>query len=280
MQAGSFQYVRARTADEAVSLIASDAVVIAGGTVLSPEITREGRNGCFVDIAKIASLRELRVDARGATIGTVVSNDEISQHPDLLRDYAALASAAGFIGNPHVRRAGTIGGNLVWALPRACLPPALLVLDAEVNLRDAGGAFTQPVSQFLENGLPPHALLTSVQLPPPAGRLSGYVKYAWRHATAMALVLVSVSTRRDSGGALVEPRVAVGGLCGARRLLGTEKGLAGKKLEESLIADVAARAAAEPPFVEAGTPPGETYRRRLIATGVRQLLREIRSQIS
>jgi len=259
-------------------LMASDAVVIAGGTVLSPEIAREGRNGCFVDIAGIAELRELRVDARGATIGTLVSNDEISQHPDLLRDYPALSSAAGFIGNPHVRRAGTIGGNLVWALPRACLPPALLVLDADVNLRSAGGAFTQPVSQFLESRLPPHALLMSVRLPPLAGRVSGYIKYAWRHATAMALVLVSVSTRRDNAGLLVDPRVAVGGLCRARRLPGAEKALAGKKLEASVIADVAVTAAAEPPFEEAGTPPGETYRRRLIAAGVRQLLLEIRSQ--
>jgi len=270
-----FKYVRVRTADEAVAQLAADAMVIAGGTVLAPEVARECLDGRFVDIAGIAPLRELRVDSQGASIGALVSNDEISVHPEIARDYVALSKAAGWIGNPHVRRAGTIGGNLVWALPRACLPPALLALDAEVNLRSVQGVSTQPVSQLLSNGLPPRTLLVSVQLPPPAGRRSGYVKYAWRRATAMALVIVSVSARRDAAGVLLEPRVAVGGLCRARRLPTAEGMLAGHKLHGALIDEVARAAAAEPPFEETGTAPGETFRRRLVATGVRQLLAEI-----
>lgn len=270
-----FQYARARTTEEAVAQLATDAMVIAGGTVLSPEVAREGLDGRFVDIAGITPLRELRVDAQGASIGALVSNEEISVHPEIARDYVALSKAAGWIGNLHVRRAGTIGGNLVWALPRACLPPALLVLDAEVNLQSVQGIAKQTVSQLLRNGLPPRTLLVSVQLPPPASRRSGYIKYAWRRATAMALVIVSVSARRDTSGALLEPRVAVGGLCRARRLPAAEGMLAGHKLDAALIDEVARAAAAEPPFEEKGTPPGETYRRRLVATGVRQLLLEI-----
>jgi CO/xanthine dehydrogenase FAD-binding subunit len=270
-----FQYARAHTTDEAVAELAAGAMVIAGGTILTPEVAREGREGRFVDIAGIAALRELRVDPEGASIGALVSNDEISVHPELARHYGALCTAAGWIGNPHVRRAGTIGGNLVWALPRACLPPALLVFDAEVNLRSIRGVSTQPVSQLLKDRLPPGTLLVSVQLPPLAGRWSGYLKYAWRHATAMALVIVSVSARRDPEGLLLEPRVAVGGLCRARRLPTAEVMLAGRKLDSVLIDEVAGVAAAEPPFEETGTAPGEAYRRRLVATGVRELLSQI-----
>lgn len=267
-----FQYVRARTAEEAVAQLASGARVIAGGTVLSPEVARESLKGRFVDIAGVAPLRELHVDLEGANIGALVSNDEISVHPQVARHYPALSQAAGWIGNPHVRRAGTIGGNLVWALPRACLPPALLVLDAEVILESPQGASRLPVSQLLAHGLPLHTLLVSVQLPPSAGRHSGFLKYAWRRATAMALVIVAVSTARDAAGALVWPRIAVGGLCRARRLPGAEGMLEGRRLEGTLIDEVAGAAAAEPPFEEAGTPPGELYRRRLIAAGVRRLL--------
>ena len=270
-----FQYVRVRTSDEAVTQLATNAVVIAGGTVLTPEVAREGSEGSFVDIAGITALRELRVDAQGATIGALVSNDELSSDPRIARDYAALSQAAGRIGNLHVRRAGTVGGNLVWALPRACLPPALLVLDAKVNLRSVEGVSAQPIAQFLSHGLPPHALLESVHLPLPDGRCSGFIKYAWRRATAMALVIVAVSARRDAAGALIEPRVAVAGLCRARRLPAAEAMLAGHKLDDTLIDEVARTAAAEPPFEEKDTAPGETYRRRLIATGVRQLLSEI-----
>jgi carbon-monoxide dehydrogenase medium subunit len=272
---GTFEYLRARTADEAVAHLAEDAAVIAGGTVLTPEVAREGRVGRVVDIAGIAALRELRVDAQGATIGALVSNDELSSHPEIARDYAALFQAAGRIGNPHVRRAGTVGGNLVWALPRACLPPAMLVLDAEVNLRAVQGASTLPIAKFLSQGLPKHALVESVHLPLPDGRRSGFLKYEWRRATAMALVIVAVSTRRDSAGVLNEPRVAAAGLCRARRLPAAEAMLAGHKLDNSLIDEVARAAAAEPPFEERGTAPGETYRRRLVAAGVRQLLSEI-----
>lgn len=153
----------------------ANAIVIASGTVLAPEVAYEGRGERFVDIAGIAPLRVLRVDAQGASIGALVSNDEISGHPEIARDLCC----AGWIGNPHVRRAGTIGGNLVWALPRACLPPALLgALDVEVTLQSVHGVFTQPVSQLLSNGLPPRTLLVSVQLPTPANRRSGYPKYA------------------------------------------------------------------------------------------------------
>jgi len=272
---GGFQLVRAKNTEEAVAQLAADAVVIAGGTVLTPEIAREGRVGRFVDITSITSLRELRVDADGATIGALVSNDEIARHPMLARDFGAISKAAGWIGNPHVRRAGTLGGNLVWSLPRACLPPALLALDAEVDLLNVDGMSTQPISSFLRNGLPPRTLLAGVHLPALRGRQSGYLKYAWRHATAMALVIVSVSVCRDASGALIEPRVAVGGLCRARRLPLAEKRLAGRKLDRDLIEDLAQAASSEPPFEETDVAPGESYRRGLIAAGVRQLLSEI-----
>jgi carbon-monoxide dehydrogenase medium subunit len=272
---GTFDYVRARTTDEAVAHLVADAVVIAGGTVLTPEIAREGRTGRFVDIAGITALRDFHVDQRGATIGALVSNDELASHPEIARDYAALSQAAGRIGNPHVRRAGTVGGNLVWALARACLPPAILVLDAEVNLRTVQGASTQPVAQFLSQSLPKHTLLESVRLPPPAGRRSGFIKFEWRRATAMAIVIVAVSTCRDSAGMLLEPRIAVAGLCRARRLPAAEAMLAGRTLDNTLIDEVSRASATQPPFEESGTAPGETYRRRLVAAGVRQLLSEI-----
>jgi CO/xanthine dehydrogenase FAD-binding subunit len=118
---GGFQYVRARTVDEAVAQLAADAIVIAGGTVLTPEVAREGRDGRFVDIAGIRPLRELRVDTQGASIGALVSHDEISGHPELSRRW--IAPVASDTANcaasapPRVRAKGGIhshsrgGGN-------------------------------------------------------------------------------------------------------------------------------------------------------------------------
>lgn len=64
-----FQYVRSRTAEEAVAQLAADARVIAGGTVLALEVAPEDLKERFVDISGIAPLGELRVDAQGASIG-------------------------------------------------------------------------------------------------------------------------------------------------------------------------------------------------------------------
>lgn len=264
--------MRVSTEQDAVAQLTGDAIVIAGGTVLTPEITRELRDGLFVDISGIASLRDLKVSDEGARIGALVTNEDIAGDRRLATNYAALCLAARSIGNPHVRRAGTIGGNLAWALPRACLPPALLVLNAEAILLNAAGRSVVPVSDLLRTGLPPRTLLVAVQLPAPAGQRSAYVKYAWRRATAMALVTLSISLRFDDGGNVIEPRIAVGGLCRARRLTRAEAALAGRIVNAGLVNNIASIAAAEPPFEEEGTPPGETFRRRLVADGIRLML--------
>ncbi len=45
-------------------------------------------------------------------IGAAVRLADVAEHPQVLRDYPALAQAAAHVGTPQIRNSGTVGGNL------------------------------------------------------------------------------------------------------------------------------------------------------------------------
>jgi len=51
--------------------------------------------------------------SRGAVnVGGLITLDELSRHPLILREYAVLAEAAGSVATPQIRNAGTLAGNV------------------------------------------------------------------------------------------------------------------------------------------------------------------------
>lgn len=267
-------YLRARTVEEAVALIGKGAAPLAGGTLLSQEVSREGRCGALVDVAGIDGLDAIQNDSGSLLIGALVTIARLEASGELAREHQALRSAARSIGNPHVRRAGTVGGNVALGLPGASLPPALLVLDAEVLLQGPEGAFSRGVAEVTSRGVPPSSLITAVRLPRGNDRRSTYVKFGGRHQSARAMASVAVSLRID-GGLVVDPRLSAAGLCRAVRLPGAERILAGQPLSPTSIGEAAWAGAAEVPFEEPEVWPGEAHRRRLVSAGIRQVLTEI-----
>jgi len=282
----ALRYLRPRTVEEAAAAILAGAKPLAGGTVLGPGAAGEGSAAglavavavavAVADLALLEPLRELRLDEGAAWIGALVSVACLEGSAPLGPDHAALRSAAASIGNPHVRRAATVGGNLALRVPSASLPPALLVLDAEALLFGPAGPSACSVEVLLGAGLPSGALITAVRVPVVAGRRSACVKYAGRHASGRAIASVAASVRIE-GGAAVEPRVAVSGLCRAARLRGVERLLAGRPLDAAAIEAAARAAAREAPFEDVDFAPGEEQRRRLVAEGVRRVLGEVRA---
>src|SRR4051812_37628325 len=119
---GSGWWWRARSIAEAVAAL-PDRVISAGGTLIKPAVARDGRTGRFVDVSAVAGLAEIRRDGRALVIGALVRNQVLTEHAGVAACAPALAHAASSIGNPHVRRAGTIGGNLACRLARASLLP-------------------------------------------------------------------------------------------------------------------------------------------------------------
>jgi 4-hydroxybenzoyl-CoA reductase subunit beta len=111
-----FQYIAPRDLDEATTLLAEHgprAMVVAGGTDLFPNMKRRQQEPpVVIGLRSVVSLRSIDRDDGGLRIGATASLHDVATHPRVLHAYPALALAAGSVSTPHLRRMGTLGGNL------------------------------------------------------------------------------------------------------------------------------------------------------------------------
>ena len=117
MRLPPFTYVAARTVSEAVAALGehgADAMLVAGGTDLYPNMKRrQFEPKVLVGLGGVAEVRGVRGNAReGFTIGAGTTLSAIARHPEIVRHYPGLATAAGLVSSPQLRNMGTIGGNL------------------------------------------------------------------------------------------------------------------------------------------------------------------------
>jgi 4-hydroxybenzoyl-CoA reductase subunit beta len=117
MRLPPFTYRPARTVNEAVALLGehgADAMFVAGGTDLYPNMKRrQFEPKVLVGLGGVAELRGVRGNTRdGFTVGACTTLSALSRHPEIVRHYPGLATAAGLVSSPQLRNMGTIGGNL------------------------------------------------------------------------------------------------------------------------------------------------------------------------
>jgi 4-hydroxybenzoyl-CoA reductase subunit beta len=103
---------------EAVALLADlgpDARVLAGGTDLLPNMKHElFTPGVVVSLGRIPDLRGIRAEEGGAlVIGAMTTLAEVAASDFVRRQAPCLWQAAGLVAGPQLRRAGTLGGNVL-----------------------------------------------------------------------------------------------------------------------------------------------------------------------
>jgi 4-hydroxybenzoyl-CoA reductase subunit beta len=110
-----FEYLAPRALSEATGLLAEhgpQAMVVAGGTDLFPNMKRRQQEPPVV--IGLRGVRELRhvedTPDGGLRLGAMLTLHDVSER--LRERYPALATAAGLVSTPHLRRMGTLGGNL------------------------------------------------------------------------------------------------------------------------------------------------------------------------
>lgn len=265
------KYLRASTVEEAQSMIAEGGIVLAGGTVLVPRIAHEGAYGkTIVDIGRIPELTDVLTNTGHLRLGAMVTLAHIAANAAIQRDYKALALAASAVGNPQVRRAATLGGNVVHGVSTADTLPALLALDAEIEYLGSAGMETCPLADFHAAG----NLLTAISMRRDGDVRSGFRKFAWRRASGISVVSVAVALRIQDG-LISSSRLTVNGLSKhTARLPKAESLLDGKIWTEELADDAASAAAAEEVVSDIEHASSEHYRRRLLRFGVRETLKE------
>jgi aerobic carbon-monoxide dehydrogenase medium subunit len=271
MKPAPFSYHRARSADEAVSLLAElgdDAKLLAGGQSLVAMMNfRLARPAALVDISRLAELRYVRAHDGGLRIGALALHRDLERitDPGLLAGFGMLPRAARYIGHYAIRAAGTFGGSIAHADPAAEWGMVALLFDAQVVARGPGGERVIPVASFfkgfLETDLRPDEMIIEVRLPAPRPG-AAICEFARRHGD-FAIVAVAAAVGSD-GGVCREARIVLGGVASTvQRARAAEAVLIGSSLGADAIAAAAREAAA-------GTdPPGDIhgsagYRRRLV----------------
>ncbi len=91
-----------------------NAAVVGGGSDLLGMVKeRLVTPDTLVNLRAVDDLDRLRPTQAGMRIGAMTSLDVVHRDPLIQRAYTVLADAAGAVGTPQIRNAGTIGGNLM-----------------------------------------------------------------------------------------------------------------------------------------------------------------------
>lgn len=207
----AFDYVRAGSAAEAISLIGehgSDAKFLAGGHSLLPLMKlRLAQPSVLVDIGRVTDLSYVKDAGDHVAIGALTRHMDVENSPVLKEHAPLLAHAASHVGDPQVRHRGTIGGSIAHADPASDLPATTLALGATYVVQGPKGTREIAASDFykgfLESDLAADEMLTEIRVPKMNGAGWSFQKFN-RRAQDWAIVGVAAWRRgTDSGVALV-----------------------------------------------------------------------------
>jgi carbon-monoxide dehydrogenase medium subunit len=275
-----FDYYCPDSIEEACEMLArfgSKAKVLAGGTDILPKMKQE-----MVAPQVLISLKNIqRIDAiqyipgRGVVIGARATHNDLANSPILQKKFLSVCEAAHSMANNQVRNRGTIGGNLVNAVPSADLPPILIALNASLMLTSTGGSRTMPVGEFFvgpqRSAILPDEILEEITIPDQPTTGSAYIKFGLRRSGALAVVGVAASVVAE-GTAVQSARIVLGAVAPTPvRARNAEEILAGCEATEEILEE-AGRAAALECKPISDIRGSEEYRRDMVRVFTKRAL--------
>jgi carbon-monoxide dehydrogenase medium subunit len=200
----AFDYVRADSVDQAVSLIAEhgdDAKFLAGGMSLLPLMKlRLSTPSVLVDVGRLRDLSFVRDGGDHIAIGALTRHRDLETNDVLAAHCGVVRAVAGQVGDNQVRHRGTIGGSVVHGDPASDLPAALLALDASFLLAGPAGERTVAAQGFfqgfLETAAAPDELLTEIRVPKTGANGFSFQKFNRR---AQDYAIVAAVAARTNG---------------------------------------------------------------------------------
>ena len=306
--------------------------LLGGGTDLIVNIRRGIlAPAVLIDVNGVAELRRIRADAHSFEIGAAATLADVAGHPGVTQHYPVLAQASGHIAGPTHRNMGTVGGNLAldtrcifynqsewWrAANNHCLKttgeichvapksrgvcfatfsgdlaPALLVLDAEVDIAGPAGTRTipiaylyigyarqdEPVTETRGDGkfflsLRAGEIITAVRANYAPNLRSAYDKIRIRRSIEFPVTGVAAALRRD-GAKLTDLRVAFTGTNPRPVRLAGTAALCGGTLDARVLAGLDALVRDQIMAMKTTFTPGH-YRRRVAGVLARRLVQRL-----
>jgi 4-hydroxybenzoyl-CoA reductase subunit beta len=305
------------------------AQLLGGGTDLVVNIRRGiVAPPVLIDMTGVAELRAIHADATRLEIGASATLAEVAEHPGVLAHYPVVAQAAASIAGPTHRNMGTVGGNICldtrcifynqsewwrsannhclktvgdichvapksrgvcFATYSGDLAPALLTLDAEVDIAHAKGRRTMPLKDLYIGharhdgsgegdgkhylALKPGEFVVGVRAKGIPGLRSAYDKIRIRKSIEYPVAGVAVALRRD-GDRLADLRVAITGTNPRPVLLEGTRDLCGGKLDDRVIKGLDDLVRDQIMSMKTTFTPGH-YRRRVAGVLARRLVQRL-----
>jgi carbon-monoxide dehydrogenase medium subunit len=246
-----FTYLEPTDVDEALAALArygDEAKVIAGGTGLVNLMKQRLVQPTYlIGLRRLAGLGGVDYDGT-LRIGALCTHRTIETSP-LVRDHAPLlADTFRHVASVRIRTVATIGGALAHADPNQDPPPALIALDARVQLRSQQRTREVALAEFFtgyyETVLEPDELITAVVIPPqPANSGAAFSKFLPQTHDDYATVAVAARVTLD-GDRIADARIALGAV-GATPVGATavETALRGQTLTPTMLREAAVRVA-------------------------------------
>jgi carbon-monoxide dehydrogenase medium subunit len=248
------RYETPASAKEAAGLLKKErgsAFLLAGGTdllvklkmgVVEPDL--------IVDIKRIPRISDIKLSAKGFTIGAAVSGAELGEHQGLKKAWPGVVEAANLIGSDQIQGRATLPGNLCNASPAADSVPALVAAGAKAVIVGPVKKRTVPVEKVLigpgQTSLAKGELIEAIIIPKAEPRSGdAYLRFTPRTEMDIAVVGVAISLKLERG-IIKKARVALGAVAptvvvvaaAARAIVGTK--LNEKALEKLAVACSAA----------------------------------------
>lgn len=208
MKAPAFDYIRAASVAEAISLLGDhggDAKLIAGGQSLLAALNlRLFSPSILIDIAGIEELRGISLEKDHLRIGALTRHVDLLESPLVARHAPLLHDAIAHVAHAAIRNRGTFGGSIANADPAAELPACSVALQARMVIEGPAGRRSVAADDFFhdlyETALASDEILTEVLVPVIAPQQrSGFIEFARRKGDYALVGLAAMVEREKTG---------------------------------------------------------------------------------
>lgn len=234
-------YFVAQKLDQALELIKDGfATLVAGGTDFFPAKHKGRPIHRIVDVSRVDEMRGVTSTEGGWRIGGATTWASLIQ-ADLPAAFDGLKDAARAVGSVQIQNAATVAGNLCNASPAADGVPALLTLDASVELSSVQGCRILPLADFItgvrQTRLESAELLSAILIPKmPEHAKGSFEKLGSRKYLVISITMVAAVIGVDKDGLIDFARLAVGACSAvAKRQFAMETALIGQRPDAVLI---------------------------------------------
>lgn len=219
MKPAPFDYIRADSAEETVSLLAQhgeEAKILAGGQSLMAMLNiRLAQPAMLVDISRCRDLDYVRIDKGQLAVGAAATQTSVENRATLASEVPLLDLVFPWISHFQIRNRGTVCGSVAHADPSAELPLCLTALQGEVVLRSKAGRRVLKADQFFQGMLMtavrPGEIVEEVRFPlRQSGARYAFEEVSMRHGdfaiVAVAAVVTDAAIELTVGGVADRPQ--------------------------------------------------------------------------